>query len=58
MQQNSVEGQLSSEFETEHDHASDPEEEDVVASLEDGGWIEALEVVCGLIGPREDREWE
>lgn len=40
-----VEGDFAGEVHTEHDHAGDPEEEDVPARLEDVGGVEGLEVV-------------
>lgn len=39
-----LERHLVCETETKEDHAGYPEEEDIPASFEDGGWVELLEV--------------
>ena len=49
------EGDLPCELDPEHDHARNPEEENIPASLEDGHWVELLHV-GGLVGPAEGRE--
>ena len=56
VQEDLLEGEgLVGEVVAHDDHAGDPEEEDVVAGLEDGVRVEGLEV-CGLVGPAEDGE--
>ena len=47
-----VEGHLAGVLDAEHDHAGDPEEEDVVAGLHDAAGVEGAEVV-GLVGPAQ-----
>jgi hypothetical protein len=53
-----LEGQGARELEAHHDHARDPEEEDVVAGLEEGVGVEGLEVGVLLVGPAEGGEGE
>ena len=52
LQIDSVEGQPVGELETEHDHARDPEENDVDAGFQDVGGVEPLEV-GRLVRPAE-----
>ena len=47
-----VEGDVVHVLDSHHDHAGDPEEEDVVAGFEDGAGVEVAEVF-GLVGPAE-----
>mmetsp|Transcript_68897 Transcript_68897/g.175064 ORF Transcript_68897/g.175064 Transcript_68897/m.175064 type:complete len:276 (+) Transcript_68897:941-1768(+) len=59
VQVNGLEGQLARQADRHHDHACHPEEEDVVAGLQERGREEGLEVVVTLgVGPAEDREGE
>ena len=50
-----LEGHLSSEVDSKHDHASDPEENDIPSSLQHGRGVEVLQV-GGLVGPAHDGE--
>ena len=47
-----VEGYIAHVLDAEHDHAGDPEEEDVVACFEDCAGVEVAEV-GGVVGPAE-----
>jgi hypothetical protein len=58
MQEYVLEGQLISEAQTHHDHASNPKEDDVSTGLEEISWEEGLEVRVLNIGPAEGREGE
>mmetsp|Transcript_11473 Transcript_11473/g.29321 ORF Transcript_11473/g.29321 Transcript_11473/m.29321 type:complete len:240 (-) Transcript_11473:1916-2635(-) len=51
------EGELSGEVLAHHDHARDPEKENIVACLEEVAWVELVEVWC-LVGPSKDRNGE
>ena len=51
-----VERELAGELEREHDHPGDPEEEDVVPRLEQGGREVPPEVLRALVRPPEDGE--
>lgn len=42
-------GQLACQFEAHHHHAGNPEEQDVVARLQQGAWVKHLQVL-GLEG--------
>lgn len=39
------EGNLAGQVDAQHDHAGDPEEQDVPARLQDGGWVEIPEIL-------------
>lgn len=46
------EGQLAGQFEAHHHHTSNPEEQDVVARLQQGAGVEHIQV----LGLKEDRK--
>mmetsp|Transcript_83519 Transcript_83519/g.215089 ORF Transcript_83519/g.215089 Transcript_83519/m.215089 type:complete len:366 (+) Transcript_83519:1325-2422(+) len=50
------EGRLAGQCDAHHDHARDPEEEDVVTSLKHGRRVEVLEVGVGLVWPAHGGE--
>mmetsp|Transcript_12703 Transcript_12703/g.36824 ORF Transcript_12703/g.36824 Transcript_12703/m.36824 type:complete len:425 (-) Transcript_12703:1031-2305(-) len=54
---NLAEGEQVRELERHHDHARDPEEEDVQAGLEERRGEETSQV-CRVVGPSHDREWK
>src|SRR5581483_6884269 len=47
-----VKRNLTHELDAEHNHAGDPEEQNVVTRFQYGGWIEIAEVL-GVVGPAE-----
>lgn len=53
-----LKGDLAGEPDGHHDHASDPEEEDVVSSFEELIWEKGLEIEVFSIWPLEGREGE
>lgn len=57
VQKHLLERALARELQAHHDHARDPEKEDVVAGLEERGGVEAREV-GGLLWPRKHGEGE
>lgn len=40
------EGQLASQFEAHHHHTSNPEEQDVMASLQQGAGVEHIQILA------------
>ena len=58
MQENSLERKLVSELERHHDHASNPEEEDIMSSLKQVSWEESLVVLSLLVWPAHGGHWE
>ena len=52
-----LEGDLARELHAHHDHPRHPEEQDVMASLQQRRGVKLREV-CSLLGPLEYREWE
>ena len=48
-----LEGNLSCQAKRKHDHASDPEEQDIPTSLKDGCGEKVLEIDGVLVGPAE-----
>ena len=50
------EGRLAGELDAHHDHAGDPEEEDVMPRLQGVGGVEALQIRGILVRPAQGRE--
>mmetsp|Transcript_20615 Transcript_20615/g.42993 ORF Transcript_20615/g.42993 Transcript_20615/m.42993 type:complete len:567 (-) Transcript_20615:452-2152(-) len=57
MKVNSMEWKLVSQLQTHHDHPRYPKENNIQSSLEKGGWVERLQVVC-LLRPTHHGERE
>lgn len=55
MKEDLLEGQFAEQLLAEEHHASDPEEDDVVAGLQQGVWEERLHVIR-VVGPAHDGE--
>src|SRR5579883_331522 len=52
---NDLEGRFTGKLQAEHDHARDPEEDDVVAGLQNGCWIEVAKILS-ILRPAQGAE--